>query len=91
MSKKVLILGIVVVLAAGGAAAYAWVSRSQAKDSLNRAWQAVRKLGDKHRPARRQPRRDVPGGHDTGREPGTISIHLDRQRGNRGIEDRLAR
>jgi peptidoglycan hydrolase CwlO-like protein len=46
MSKKVLILGIVLLLAVGGVGAYVWVSYSQAQDSLNHAWQAVRALGE---------------------------------------------
>ena len=46
MSKKVLILGIVVVLAVGGAAAYCWIAYSDAHEWLNRARQAVQTLSE---------------------------------------------
>ena len=49
MSKKALILvvvGVVVVLAVGGAATYVWVDYSQAQNSLIRSRQDVRSLGE---------------------------------------------
>ncbi len=52
MSKKVLILGIVVVavvLAAGGVATYVWLDYTQAHDSLTRMQQDVRDVGDNMR------------------------------------------
>jgi hypothetical protein len=46
MSKKVVILGIVVVLAVGGVATYLWVDYSQAQNSLIRSRLEVRTLGE---------------------------------------------
>ena len=46
MSKKVLILGVVVVLAVGGVATYFWVDYSQAQNSLIRSRLEVRTLGE---------------------------------------------
>ena len=46
MSKKVLIFGIVVLLAVGGAGTYVWVDYSQAQTSLTRSRLEVRTLGE---------------------------------------------
>ena len=46
MSKKVLILGIAVVLAVGGVATYLWVDYGQAQNSLIRSRLEVRTLGE---------------------------------------------
>lgn len=46
MSKKVLVLGMVVVLAIGGVATYFWVDYSQAQNSLARSQLEVRSLGE---------------------------------------------
>ena len=46
MSKKVLILGIAVAVAAGGAATYFWVDYGQAQTSLTRSRLEVRSLGE---------------------------------------------
>ena len=46
MSKKVLILGIAVVLAVGGVATYLWVDYSQAQTSLTRSRLDVRDLAE---------------------------------------------
>ena len=46
MSKKVLILGVAVVLAVGGVATYLWVDYSQAQNSLTRSRLDVRDLAE---------------------------------------------
>jgi hypothetical protein len=46
MSKKLLILGVVVVLAAGGIATYLWVDYGQAQNSLTTSRQFVHDVDD---------------------------------------------